>query len=103
VTRGDIYWADVPGGRRPVVIVTRTAALPYLTQIVVAPLTSTLRDIPSHVRLDERQGLQRESAVNCDALVTVRVATLTDRIGTLDPAAQLRLDNALRFALGLDG
>lgn len=103
MTRGDIYWADdTPGGRRPVVIVARAAALPHLTYINVAPTTTTLLDIPSRVRVDERHGLPYESDINCDALATVRTATLTDPIGALDDATRHQLDAALRFALDLE-
>lgn len=101
--RGDIYWSEaVPGGRRPVVVIARDAALAYLTSVNVAPITGRLRDIPSHVRVDERHGLRHESDINCDALATVPVATLTEPIGSLDAERQRALDEALRFALGLE-
>ncbi len=103
MTRGDLYWADdAVGGRRPVVIIHRDAVLGHLTHVNAAPVTSSPRGLPSRVTLDERHGLPRESQINCDALLTIRKATLTEHIGRLDPAAQRRLDDALRFALGLD-
>jgi mRNA interferase MazF len=101
VRRGDLYWADLPGGRRPIVIVTRTAAIAHLTHVTAAAITTTLREIPSHVPVGEEHGLRHESNINCDVLVPVRVAELTERIGSLDETAQRRLDAALRFALGL--
>ena len=100
--RGDLYWADLPDGRRPVVILTRTAALDVLTSVTAAMITTTLRDIPSHVRVDERHGLREESDVNCDVLVPVRRAELTEPIASLDDSAQRQLDAALRFAFGLE-
>ena len=100
--RGDLYWADVPGGRRPVVVVTRTAALGHLTSVIVAPVTSTIREIPSHVPVDERHGLAHESNINCDVLATVRRAELTEPIGSLDDDDRRKLDTALRFALDLE-
>lgn len=100
--RGDLYWADLPSGRHPVVILTRTTALPFLTDVTAATITSTLRDIPSHVRVDERYGLHHESDINCDALIPIRVAELTEPIGTLDDHTRHQLDTALRFALDLD-
>jgi mRNA interferase MazF len=101
MTRGDIYWADdAAGGRRPVVIIARTEALPHLIHINVAPTTTSLRDIPSHVRIDH--GLPHTSDINCDAIATIRRAELTEPIGTLDDDTQRELDAALRFALGLD-
>jgi mRNA interferase MazF len=102
MTRGDLYWADVPGGRHPVAIVTRTSALPSLRDILVAPITSTHRDIPSHAAVGPEHGLRHESYANCDALVLVPTSRLTEPIGRLDAAAQARLNAALRFALELE-
>ena len=101
--RGDIYWADdVPGGRRPVVVITRDGALNVLSSIMVAPVTTRHIDIASRVPVGPDHGLRDDSQINCDAIATVRKAMLTEPIGRLDPDAQRRLDNALRFALGLD-
>lgn len=99
--RGDLYWADLPGGRRPVVVVTRTEVLEFLTSVTAAIVTSTLRDLPSHVRVDSEHGLDRECNINCDVLVPVRRAELTEPIGPLDAVTLARLDDALRFALDL--
>jgi len=84
------------------VIVTRTEALAYLREILVAPVTSTRREIESHVAVGPEHGLRHDSYVNCDALALVLAAELTKPIGSLDDAAQQRLDTALRFALGLE-
>ena len=80
---------------------TRSEVLEFLTSVTAAIVTGTLRDLPSHVRIGEEHGLGRESNVNCDILVPVRRAELTEPIGRLDQVAEQRLDDALRFALGL--
>jgi mRNA interferase MazF len=99
--RGDLYWADVEGGRRPVLLLARERAYEQLTAVIAAPITTTLRDIPSHVRLGVENGLAHESAANCDALTLVRVAELLEPIGRLDATQAEALDEALRYALGL--
>jgi mRNA interferase MazF len=103
VRRGDLYWFDdAPGGRHPVVIVARSAALPYLTYVTVALVTSTLRDLPSRVRVGESHGLPHESDINCDVLFPARRAELTEPISSLDLATLRRLDSALAVALALE-
>ena len=52
--QGEIWWAELESARRPVLVVTRTEAVPVLTGIVVAPITRTIRSIPSEIRLGEQ-------------------------------------------------
>ena len=74
MTRGEIWWAQLagPAARRPVLLLTRNAAYPVSTSDTVAPLTTTIRDIPVEVRLGPQQGLPREYVVNLDEIQTVR-------------------------------
>lgn len=103
IDRGDIFDADIPGlGVRPVVIITRQVAIPVLSAVAVAMITSTVRGIPSEVPLNPEHGLKRSCAANCDNLFTLAKARLHNRLGSLPVEDLDRLDNALRFALQLD-
>lgn len=104
VKRGEIYWAGLgpPVGRRPVLILTRDAAIPVLSAIVVAPLTRTVRGIRSEVPLGPGEGLPDQCAANCDSLLTVPKAVLErEPVGRLKLAEAARLDDALRFSLDI--
>ena len=102
--RGEIYWADLgpPAGRRPVIVLTRDAAIPVLTGVVVAQVTRTIRDIASEVPLGSDEGLPEECVASCDNIATLAKERLdAEPIGALDPARTPELDFALRFALGI--
>jgi mRNA interferase MazF len=104
VRRGEIYWATLPppSGRRPVLVVTRTGVLDARTSVTVAPVTRTIRAIPSELPLGRRHGLRTTSVANCDTLQTVPRALLGPRpIGRLAPLEFVDLDGALRYALGI--
>jgi mRNA interferase MazF len=92
-----------PDKRRPVVILTRDSALRYLTSVTVAPITSTVRDIPSQVLLTpEADGVRTVCAVSLDNIQTVRKAEIGAHITTLSPSRLREVENALCFALGMD-
>ena len=100
--RGEIHWAALgpPAGRRPVVVLTRDPAIPVMTAIVVAFVTTTIRGIATEVPVGRREGLPHRSVVACDNLATVQKASLDpDPTGNLGPAKTRELDAALRFAL----
>src|SRR5262245_53908089 len=103
--RGDLYWAKFPPpvGRRPVVLVSREEAYAIKTRFTVIAVTSTVRGIPTEVRLGPAQGLPKVGVANADELVTVPVAILEERISTLTRAKLDEIDSALCFALGLPG
>jgi len=103
VSRGDVYDVDWPGlGVRPVVIATREAAIPYLSNVVVVLVTTRVRGLRTEVGLGRAQGLLEGSVANCDNLLTVPKAALARRRGTLGPERLRLLDEALRTALELD-
>jgi mRNA interferase MazF len=102
VKRGDVYDADLSVRQHPVVVVTRDSAIPVLRNVCVAVVTSTIRGAPTEVPVGRGEGLNRDSVVNCDDLVTTSKSVLGRRRGSLGPEATRRLDNALRIALGLD-
>jgi mRNA interferase MazF len=81
--QGEIWWAEAEDKRRPVLIVTRSEAVPVLTWLVVAPITRTVRRIPTEIALGERHGLDVDCAATFDNLQPIRRSFLTDRVGTL--------------------
>lgn len=102
MNRGDVWDADVPGGRRPVVVLTRDDAIPLLRRVTVASITSTIRGLPSEVRVGQAEGLDHESAVSCDNVVTLPQERLDRRRGALGTGALRELDAAIVVALGID-
>jgi mRNA interferase MazF len=101
VNRGDVYDADLPGGRRPVVILTRNWAIPVLTSVTLAGITSRIRGLPTEVPVGQNHGLDGESVVNCDTIFTAPKSSLRRRRGELDPESLDRLRSALLLALDL--
>jgi mRNA interferase MazF len=101
--RGEIWWAQLagPAARRPVLLLTRNAAYAVRTSVTVAPLTTTIRDIPVEVFLGSQQGLPRECVVNLDEVQTVRKERLIRLLTTLSPEVMMQVDQALKFALDL--
>lgn len=83
--QGEIWWAEAEERRRPVLVVTRSEAVPVLTGIVVAPVTRTVRGIPTEVGLGEAEGLAVDCAASFDNLQRVRRSALTERLGELGP------------------
>lgn len=104
VARNDIIWADLgpPSGRRPVCILTRDAAIPLLNKVTCAPITRTIREIPSEVLVGQEQGLPERAVLSCDNIITLAKADLDpEPVGRLDPATRAKLDQALRYALDI--
>jgi mRNA interferase MazF len=103
IQRGDVWDADIPGvGVHPVVIVTRDTAIPVLSSLVCVLITSGFHGHVAEVAVGQQQGLDRESAANCDNIFTLPVQVLARRRGHLDAAKLAELDVALTIALGLD-
>lgn len=88
-----------PIGRRPVLLLTRSAAYAYLNKIVVAEVTSTIRGIPQEVSLGRREGLRRPSVANLDNVHVVARDLLGDRIGALASSRERDVKRALGYAL----
>ncbi len=93
--QGEIWWAEAQDKRRPVLVVTRSEAVPVLTWIVVAPITRSVRRIPTEVALDERHGLDTESAATFDNLQPIRRSFLSRRVGQLGVAEMGEVCRAL--------
>lgn len=83
--QGEIWWAEAEDKRRPVLVVTRSEAVPVLTGIVVAPVTRTVRSIPTEILLSEDEGLDVGCAASFDNLQRIRRTALVERIGSLGP------------------
>ncbi len=86
--QGEIWWAETEEKRRPVLVVTRSEVVPVLTGIVVAPLTRTIREIPTEIRLGEVEGLPVECAASFDNLQRIRRSALAERVGDLGSRRQ---------------
>ena len=86
--QGEIWWAEAEDKRRPVLVVTRSEVVPVLDGIVVAPVTRTVRDIPTEIPLGRTEGLAVECAASVDNLQRIRRSALTERAGGLDLARQ---------------
>ena len=94
------YTFKAPDKRRPVLLLTRDTAVGFLNAVTVAPITSTVRDIPSELYLDEEDGLLNPCAANFDNIVTVPKTQIGDLIATLPLLKMLDAERAIRFALG---
>lgn len=104
VARSEIYWADLgtDGGRRPVCILTRDSVISVLDRVTCAPITRTVRGIPSEVDVGPEQGLQQDAVINCDNIVTIGMRRLDPRpVGRLDEITRAKLDQALRYSLDI--
>jgi mRNA interferase MazF len=103
--RGEVRWYTfaAPDKRRPVLILTRTSALRFLTGITVAPVTSTIRNIPSEVLLTPAQdGVLNMCAVNLDNVQTVQKEQIGALLTSLSALRMREVEQALCFALGMD-
>ena len=102
--RGDVRWYKfkTPDKKRPVVVLTRDSILTYLGEVTVAPITTTIRDIPSEVILSKLNGLHRDCAINLDHIQTVSKGKLGPLITTLPSDKMADLRKALLFSLGFE-
>jgi mRNA interferase MazF len=91
-----------PQRSRPALVLTRGSAIPYLTAVTVAPVTRTIRGIPTEVALGVEEGLKAPSVANLDSIQTVRAARLGRYLGSLPAARRAEVREALLFALGLE-
>ncbi|HYL75009.1 MAG TPA: type II toxin-antitoxin system PemK/MazF family toxin [Bryobacteraceae bacterium] len=104
VMRGDVrlYQFAPPDKKRPVVVLTRDSSLRYLSTATVAPVTSSLRGVPSEVALNETDGMKGPCAVNLYNVVTVSKLRLGKRVARLTPDRMREICSALGFSLGCD-
>lgn len=102
--RGEVYWFtfEAPDKRRPVLILTRNSAIPILNTITVAPITSTVRGVPSEVALDRSDGMPTTCAANFHNIQTISRHRLGGRVTHLSPGKMEAVEAAIAFALGLE-
>jgi mRNA interferase MazF len=100
--RGEVRWYKFPrpDKRRPVVILTRDSGLEFLGEVTVAPVTRTIRDIPTEVLLTTTDGMPKDCVVNLDHIGTVSRGKIGGLITALTPEKMEALRGALLFALG---
>jgi mRNA interferase MazF len=101
--RGEIRWYKFksPDKRRPVLILTRDSILEYLGEATIAPITATVRDIPSEVFLSRYDGMRKECAVNLDHIQTVSKGKIGSLITTLSSEKLKQVRRAILFAIDL--
>jgi mRNA interferase MazF len=104
VKRGEIWWAKLapPAGRRPVLLLSRNEAYAVRELVMVAPLTTRIRGIPSEVSLGDEDGVPRACVVNLDTITTIAKASLRERLTTLSAEKSKAVEEALHFSLGLE-
>lgn len=101
--RGEIRWYTFkrPDKKRPVLILTRDSIIGYLGEVTIAPITTTIRDIPSEVSLLKLDGMPRDCAINCDHIQTVSKSKLGSQITSLNKNKLKEVCKAITFALQL--
>jgi mRNA interferase MazF len=104
IARGDVRLCqfEAPDKRRPVVVLTRNSSIPYLATVTVAPITSSIRGVPSEVVLNEEDGMKSLCAVNLYNATTVAQARLGKRVAQLRSSRMREVCSALHFSLGCD-
>lgn len=101
IHRGDVWWADVPGDKvRPVLVLTRERFVSRLAAVVVAPVTTTVRAIPTEVDLSTGDGMPRDCAANFDNVFTLHRSRFQRRITRLGEAKMREMCQAYSFAVG---
>ena len=100
-SRGEVWWCELAEiGRRPVVVLSRDAAIPRLRRVLVAPCTTTIRALPSEVVLEPGDDpIPRRSAVNLDSVESVSTGVLVERLGRLADARLREICRALAVAV----
>jgi len=99
--RGEVWWCELPAvGRRPVVVLSRDAAIPRLRRTLVAPCTTTIRGLTSEVRLEPGdEPVPQPCVANLDSVESVSTAVLVDRLGRLSDVRMRELCTALAVAV----
>ena len=103
-SRGEVWWCELPEiPRRPVVVLSRDAAIPRLRRVLIAPCTTNVRGLPSEVVLEPGDDpVPKLCATNLDTVETVSVTVLVDRLGRLGDERMRQVCDALAVATGCD-
>jgi len=102
LTRGDVHLCrfQTPDKQRPVLILTRDSSIRHLASVTVAPITSTIRGVPSEVVLDINDGMKGPCAINLHNIVTVSQDRLGQRVTSVGASRMQEVCAAIRFSLG---
>lgn len=102
--RGEVWWCELAGvGRRPVVVLSRDAAIPRLRRTLIGPCTTTIRGLPSEVLLEPGEDpVPRISVVNLDSVESVSLGTLVERLGRLSDDRMRQICTALEIAVACE-
>ena len=102
--RGEVWVADLspPDGIRPVLLLMRNEVYTRRRYVIITPITTRMRDLHTEVPIGIEEGLRDASVANMDVILTVRKSCLLRRIGVLSPEKMRQVDDALRFALGME-
>jgi mRNA interferase MazF len=103
MVRGEVWWATVPGGERPVLVLTRDPVADRIEAVVVAACTRTIRGLHSELRLGPADGMPTQCVASFDNLHTVRRQALRRRITRLSAERMDEACKVLRHALGCVG
>ncbi|HVA43826.1 MAG TPA: type II toxin-antitoxin system PemK/MazF family toxin [Acidimicrobiales bacterium] len=103
--RGELWWCELPDiGRRPVLVLSRDAAIPRLRRTLIAPCTTTIRHLPSEVLLEPGgDPVPRLTAISLDSVESVSIVVLVDRLGTLSTERMREVCAALEVAVDCQG
>jgi mRNA interferase MazF len=103
--RGEVWWCQLAEiGRRPVVVLSRDAAIPRLRRTLIGPCTTTIRGLPSEVLLEPGDDpVPRTSVVNLDSAESVSLGTLVERLGRLSDERMRQICEALEIAVACEG
>jgi len=92
--QGDVYWGQAADKRRPLMVVSRSTAIPILNRLVVAPITTTIRGIPQEIAIPDSVGLRFDCVASMDNLFAIPKQMLGDRVGAI-PDARHQICQAL--------
>jgi len=102
--RGEMWWVELepPGGRRPVLLLSRNEAYGVRSLVIVAPVTTRIRRIPSEVPLGVNDGLPQNCVANLDTITTIPKDCLRSRLAVLNTKKLKEIEAAVCFALGIE-
>jgi mRNA interferase MazF len=101
--RGEIWWAELalPAGKRPVLLLSRDEAYSIRELVIVAPITTRIRHIPSEVPLSPEDGLPRRCVINLDTITTIAKTSLKEKLTSLNSEKWKSVEAAIHFVMGL--
>jgi mRNA interferase MazF len=104
VRRGEVWWAELekPAGRRPVLLLSRDEAYSVRSLVIVAPVTTRIRHIPSEVPLGADDGMPQDCMANLDTIATIPKDCLQSRLAALSNKKLKEIQAAIHFALGME-